>query len=54
MYTLLDTVDILFKMFFVYVKIRDFFQVAELSGALCVPEFTHPATNFRHRSYNNT
>jgi hypothetical protein len=34
MYTPLDTVYILFETFFVYVKMRELFDVAELGGTL--------------------
>jgi hypothetical protein len=36
MYTPLDTVYILFETFFVYVKMRELFEVAELGGTHCI------------------
>jgi hypothetical protein len=36
MYTPLDTVYILFETFFVYIKIREVFEVAELGGTVCI------------------
>jgi hypothetical protein len=38
MYTQLDTVYTLFETFFVYVKMKELFEVAELGGALCIIE----------------
>jgi hypothetical protein len=38
MYTPLDTVYILFKTLFVYVKTRELFEIADLSGTLCIDQ----------------
>jgi hypothetical protein len=36
MHTPLDTMYILFETFFVYVKMRELFEVAEFGGTLCM------------------
>jgi hypothetical protein len=36
MYTPLNTVYILFQTFFVYVKMRELFEVAEIGGTFCI------------------
>jgi hypothetical protein len=36
MFSPLDTVYILFEAFFVYVKMRELFEVAELGGTFCI------------------
>jgi hypothetical protein len=48
MYTPLDTAYILFETFFVCIKMRELFEVADLGGSACiVPSAEREVTHFK-------